>query len=136
MSPPLNFAVRDEAVRRAGGRCEWIDEGSYPYDMKLGKGTRCRQTLGLQMHHLHYPGEGRESVDDVRMLCDYHHRVQTILDWECPICTDKVFYDVEDAESWLRHVESLDDPPRRVIDLLRDHAQMCSSCEHNWTKDD
>jgi hypothetical protein len=127
----ISLDLRDEALRRAGHRCEWRDED----DRMKGAGGRCRQTLGLQLHHVHYGTVGRETLQDVRVLCDYHHRVQTALDRECAICCRPLFYHAQDAEAWLRHFANLY-PDRRVADLLHDHAKVCDSCEDAWTRDD
>jgi hypothetical protein len=52
--------LRERRLKLAGHRCE-----------------TCKRGGPLQLHHLHYDTLGRESVDDVRMLCDDCHGTVT-----------------------------------------------------------
>lgn len=65
-------AIREERMQVAGNRCEFVVPGG---------GPRCLITEDfrerLHMHHL-LGGNGRrrqkQTVDNVRMLCEWHHR--------------------------------------------------------------
>ena len=50
--------LRGEALKAQGGRCK-----------------RCDATEGLQLHHIHYDTLGAETLADVELLCDKHHRI-------------------------------------------------------------
>jgi hypothetical protein len=118
--------LRDAVNRRAGGRCEWRED--CPRDGP-GGGERCTQTRGLQLHHLHYRSPGAETLNDVELLCDWHHRIQTVLDRACELCGCEV-YDRQEAEAQLRHWMA-HAPECRVADLLRlEGGRLCCACAH------
>jgi hypothetical protein len=67
------FALKDQAMARSGGRCEGRRETGQHYDCEMIT-KRCGAVGPLQMHHKHYRTLGRETLDDVEMLCDSCHR--------------------------------------------------------------
>lgn len=81
---------RSRAIRRAGGRCQWVAPGN-PGGPACG---RWRTTL--HVHHLTYARLGREADEDLQVLCARHHAVAELLKAACPNCgrryTDSTYY--------------------------------------------
>jgi hypothetical protein len=122
--------VRREALARAAGRCEWQMED----DRKRWDTVRCECTAALQVYHGKYPSLGREALADVRVLCDWHHQLQTVLDYPCrrePLCIAGMgmfAYDVDEAESWLREQRG-HSPDTPLKELLKNaYPGICPTC--------
>ena len=54
--PPIPVATKTTVKNRANGRCE-----------------RCFARLPLELHHVHYENEGRETPDDLLAVCRNCH---------------------------------------------------------------
>lgn len=59
---------RKDALHRAGYRCEYRR-----YDW------RCKATKRLDVHHLTYKRFGNEQLDDLMVVCRFHH--DKLHDW-------------------------------------------------------
>jgi len=63
---------RAEKLAQAGRKCKYHDEPEQRYS-PFGK----LETIGcsgpLQVHHKHYRTLGNESMEDLEVLCKYHH---------------------------------------------------------------
>ncbi len=58
---------RQAAWKRAGGRCELLEEGK-----------RCRSTKRCQVDHITPVSQGgTHHLDNLRVLCGYHHAQKT-----------------------------------------------------------
>ncbi len=61
----IRSELRDAAMERAGGRCEWPGCGTATDWTWLG---------GLEMSHIIPMGSGgKDTIENVWMLCKYHH---------------------------------------------------------------
>jgi 5-methylcytosine-specific restriction endonuclease McrA len=110
--------IRRQALQRAGYHCER---------------RPCGNSLGLQVHHLHYGSLGREALEDVQVLCDACHRQVTALDHKCRLCGGAAFADAEEAAVWLTGSEAR--YGRGPVKLLFSLRPYCSRCEHRVCSD-
>jgi hypothetical protein len=125
--------LRRLALQRAGNRCEG-ERDLCPERPDRSRIVRCGKEVALQMHHLHYGTLGRETLSDVRMLCDDCHKLATDRAILCPMCGDSVFHWDEDAESWM---ESMFQLGYTSVSHARESEQpMCDHCQHLMDKDD
>lgn len=68
MKSPAWKRIREDAIQRAGGRCEW----RYQH---LGEWWRCSEITNLTVHHLTYKrGLGNERPEELQVLCHAHHK--------------------------------------------------------------
>lgn len=111
--------TRTEAINRSGHRCEFLrQEGQRGecYD-------RCPRRDGLQVHHFHYHSLGHESPEDLGVYCEFHHKVQDLLDRSCRRCGDNVLSHPMDAVNVIgNHGGNLE--------AARDAASLCDYCNH------
>lgn len=96
----------------------------------------------MQLHHLHYRSVGSESLEDVLLICDWHHRVATVMEWRCERCGEPIFDDEASAIDHLHFMQEFYPDYFRVADCLKAEQFLmggfvqCSYCEHVTTKDD
>src|SRR5262249_45238559 len=97
----------------------------YPDDTR-----RCNREGDLQLHHLHYDTLGHETLDDVQLLCDRCHRIETVLAFTCPTCGWRKAFSCEGtAIAWLERVEQEFPPDCSVREMLDSACEPCPSCE-------
>lgn len=66
--PPDWWKTRAKVIKRDGGRCTW----------RLPSGKRCPRTEELEVDHKVQPMHGgTHHPDNLRTLCEHHHRIVT-----------------------------------------------------------
>src|SRR5262245_28523665 len=88
--------LKGQALQRAGGQCEGQREADWSAHPE--EKFRCESTGPFQLHHLYYGTPGEETLDQVLLLCDECHRIETVKSWFCSFCqVDTVFACDSDA---------------------------------------
>lgn len=62
----IRIAVKREAMRKAGGRCQYVDPTT---------NRRCESRYGLEFDHIvRFSDGGTSEIENIRVLCDAHNR--------------------------------------------------------------
>jgi hypothetical protein len=92
---------------------------------------RCRETSGLQVHHLNYERIGAERDDDLEVLCRFHHLVRHVAATVCMYCGDgTVPFDDDAIQIVKQAIEAaggIDRVDPRSIDCA---PGICDHCDH------
>lgn len=109
---------RDRAVKRAGGQCEFMTNGS-----------RCQKRHPLHVHHLSYEALGNEKAKDLMVLCDDHHAAVELLKRNCK-CGKPIFDNSHDSLFHWRSIRNRHSKEDWAIalDIARSAAKFCKSC--------
>lgn len=95
---PAWRARREEALARAGGRCQYEVEDP----AGLNHIPRCTRTRHLEVHHLTYARLGNELPEDLEVLCWFHHMTEHLMQVGCPWCGGPLLGWYDEAERWLQ----------------------------------
>ena len=139
---------RGARLQLAGYQCEFcpvIEDGRGKHSFWLGE--RCESTGPLEVHHLHYGSLGHETDGDLEVLCRKHHLLRHLMEQECELCGDNLFYDEAEALDLVEHVfETVDPSPHAMsLDDVLDtrswiqeagNGRWCDHCDYVLSKDD
>jgi hypothetical protein len=89
--------TRDRKLAQAAFCCEYIidHEGDGSYGEA---GSRCNRYDHLEVHHLSYFNLGHEKLEDLQVLCRFHHLVTEIKTHGCSRCRAPFYADADDLE--------------------------------------
>jgi len=91
LDSPHWASIRAAALVRAGNRCQSMTH-------KL----RCDVSEDLDVHHTAYEHFGHESLDDLLVLCRFHHLAAHMALVRCEFCDKGFFRDEEEAEFYAK----------------------------------
>jgi hypothetical protein len=83
LASPQWKALREKALERAGGQCEFAPSFTGRDMVYFDYTLRCPETAQLSVHHLSYPRGplGTESLDTLQVLCRRHHELEESKKW-------------------------------------------------------